>query len=153
MCTIWRKDGKKIHIWKIVHSEIFFFFEELHLGSTLFLKYLCRSFWLCWVSVAGCWLSVVVVLGCFSSRGVQASHCSGVSYCRAWALRWVAAVLGGVWAQWMCTGLVALPHRDQTGVPCIAQQAVNHWTTREAPFWNFLFFLYKSYLESLFLFF
>ena len=152
MCTIWRKDGKKVHIWKIIHPEIFFFFfKELHLGSTLFLKYLCRYFWLCWVSVTGCWLSLVVVLGCYSSRGVQASNCSGFS------LQSVGSTVSGcstcgVWAQWMCTGLVALPHRDQTGVPCLAQQAVNHWTTREAPFWNFLFFLYKSYLESLFLF-
>ena len=41
---------------------------------------------------------------------------------------------------WLChMALVALRHvgsfqaRDQTGVPCIARQILNHWTTREAP--------------------
>ena len=48
-------------------------------------------------------------------------------------------------AQWLwCTGLVALWHvrssrtRDQTVVPFIARQILNHCTTREALFSNFL---------------
>ena len=40
-------------------------------------KYLFIYFWLCWVFVA---------LWSFSSCGAQASHCGGLSYCRAWAL-------------------------------------------------------------------
>ena len=73
-----------------------------------------------------------------------ASHSSGLS-------RWGAQALG-VWASGVaayglcsagselwCTGLAASQHvgssrtRDRTGVPCIARQILNHWTTREAP--------------------
>ena len=45
------------------------------------------------------------------------------------------------------TGLVALWQvgsswtRDQTGVPCIARQILNHWTTREALRFSFILLL------------
>ena len=35
----------------------------------------------------------------FSSWSTQASHCSGFSYCRAWALRHVHFTIYGAWAQ------------------------------------------------------
>ena len=30
------------------------------------------------------------------------------------------------------------PTRDQTCIPCIGRQILNHWTTREVPFITFL---------------
>ena len=66
----------------------------------------------------------------FSSCGVQASHCSGFSFCRAQAL--------GAWASVVAVhGLVALQDvgsfwpRNQTGIPCIARQIPNHRTTKK----------------------
>ena len=66
----------------------------------------------------------------FSSCGVQASHCSGFSFCRAQAL--------GAWASVAAVhGLVALQDvgsfwpRNQTGIPCIARQIPNHRTTKK----------------------
>ena len=40
----------------------------------------------------------------------------------------------GTWA-WLPRGMwdLSSPTRDQTGVPCIARQVLNHWTTREVP--------------------
>ena len=35
----------------------------------------------------------------FSGCGAQASHCSGLSYCRAWALRYAHFSIYGAWAQ------------------------------------------------------
>ena len=52
--------------------------------SFLFLKYLFIYFWLHWVFVAAHGLSLVA--GATLRCGVQASHCSGFSCCRAWAL-------------------------------------------------------------------
>ena len=69
----------------------------------------------------------------FSSCSVQASHCSGVSCCRAQALGHAGFRSCSVWAQQLwCMGLVALSHvgssrtSDQTGVPCIARWILNH---------------------------
>ena len=63
---------------------------------------------------------------------VRASLCSSSSCCGAQA--------PGSWAQELWgTGLVAPQHvgpswtTDQTSVPCIARQILNHWTTMEAP--------------------
>ena len=90
-------------------------------------------------------------------RGARASHFSGFSCCGAQALGTRASVvvvrgLQWLWlegfraqAQWLWrTGLVALRHvgsswtRDQTHVPCIGRQILNHCPTREVP--NFLNF-------------
>ena len=62
----------------------------------------------------------------FSSFSTQTTQCGAFSCWRAWA-------------QWLwCTGLAAARHvgsswtRDQTSVPCVARQTLNHWITREA---------------------
>ena len=57
-------------------SSSFFFF----LSCNLFI------FWLCWVFISVHRLSLVVVSGSYSSRAVQASHCSAFSRGRALAL-------------------------------------------------------------------
>ena len=81
---------------------------------------------------------------------VRASHCSGFSCCRAWALGvWASVVVARVFSscgsgsrvqaqQLWCMGLVAPWHvgssqtRAQTHVPCIGRRILNHCATREA---------------------
>ena len=64
-------------------------------------------------------------------RGARASHCRGLSCCRAQALDAQAQYL------WL-TGLVASRHvgssptRARTRVHCIGRQSLNHCATREA---------------------
>ena len=92
-------------------------------SKDLFLFCLLIYFWWHWVFIALRGLSLV------------ASHCGGFSCCRARGLGW---------AQWLWhTSVVALSDlsssmwdlssrtRDQTHVPCIGRQILNHWTTRE----------------------
>ena len=75
--------------------------------------------------------------GPLSSRGVQASHCSGSSCCRAQAIgAWVSRC--SLWAPSLCfMGLFAPQHmeyswtRDRTCVPFIDRQIVTHCTTME----------------------
>ena len=69
-----------------------------------------------------------------SSCGVQASHCSVFSCCRAQALGHAGFGSYGMWAQWLWrTGLVAPWHvgsfwtRDQICVPCLGRWILNHW--------------------------
>ena len=77
--------------------------------SLLFKKNKFIYFWLCWVFVAACGLSLVVASGATLRCGAQASHCGGFSCCRARALE--------------RTGLVAPRHvgssrtRSRTHVP------------------------------------
>ena len=61
---------------------------------------LCIYFWLRWVFVAACGLSLVVVMGAtlhcgaWASHCVRASHCGGFFCCRAWALgAWASVVV------------------------------------------------------------
>ena len=37
--------------------------------------------------------------------------------------------------------------RDQTSIPCIARQILNHWTTREAPCWKKKKFTFKIQID------
>ena len=53
--------------------------------------YLFIYFWLCWVFVAACSLSLVVASGGYSV--VPASHCSGISSCGAGAQGGQASVV------------------------------------------------------------
>ena len=93
--------------------------------------------WLCWVFIAVCGLSLVVVSGGYSSL-----RCAGFS------LRWLLLLRNtgsrsmgfsscGSWAQQLWhTGLVALPvgssrTRARTCVPCIGRWILNQCTTRE----------------------
>ena len=75
-----------------------------------------------------CWMpafSNCCEQGLLPDCGAWASHCGGLSCCRAQAQY--------LW----CTGLAALQYvessqtRDQTRVPRIGQQILNHWSTRE----------------------
>ena len=56
-------------------------------------------FWLCWVFVVACGLSLVVVSGGDSGCGVRASHCRGFSCCTAWALGRTGFSSCATWAQ------------------------------------------------------
>ena len=118
----------------------------------LFLKILFIYFWLCWVFVAACGLSLVAVSGCYSllrcagfslqwllllrSTG---SRCTGFSNCGTWSQQLWLKGSGAVAQQLWCTGLVAPQHvgssrtRVRTRVPCIGRWILNHCTTREAP--------------------
>ena len=82
---------------------------------------------------------------------VQASHCGGLSCCRAWALGAQASVVaarrlsscgsralerrlssGGAWA-WLLCSMWDLPDQGSNRVPCIGRQILNHCGTREVP--------------------
>ena len=127
MCTVWGKDGKKIHIWKIIHSETFFF-KELHLGSTSFKN----SFKICillFLTLLGLYCCVLAFFSCGAWVPLWL-WCAGFSMQWLLLLQRVGSVVGRVDVhRFSCSAA-----RDQTGVPCIAKQSVNHWTTREAPF-------------------
>ena len=133
------------------------------LPSPVFLSFFIY-FWLHWVFIATCKLSLVVASGGYSSL-----QCTGFS------LRWLLLLrstgfrrLGfsgcGSRAQqlWLtgsrpqaqqlwCMGLVDLRHvgssqtRDRTRVPCIGRRVLNHCATREVPpiFLGFAFMLYQ----------
>ena len=89
-----------------------------------------------------------------SSCGVQASHCSSFSFCRARTLGYERFGHCSTQAkESCCTGLSALRHvgssqtRDRTYVPCIGRWILNQWTTREAPP-AFLWLLSASFFFS-----
>ena len=117
----------------------------------IFFAYLLIYFWLHWVFVAACGLSLVVASGGAPLHGcVWASHCGGFS-CRAQALGAWASVLAeqglsscgspalehGLSGLWR-TGLVVQwhvefsPTGDRTHVPCIGRHILLHCATREA---------------------
>ena len=126
----------------------------------LFLKIFIYLFWLHWVFVAACGLSLVGASGGYSSLQCPGfsltwflflrstgSRCTGFRSCGAQAqqLRLVGsrAQAQQLWR----TGLIALWHvgssrtRDQTRVPCTGRQILNHCATREA-----LFLFFKTFL-------
>ena len=75
------------------------------------LFYLFVYFWLGWVFVAACKLSLVAESGgSLSSCGVWASRGSGFSCWRAYALGCIRFSSCDTWAQQLCTGLVAPCH-------------------------------------------
>ena len=88
-----------------------------------FLKIFKIYFWLCWVCVAACGPSPVAASRGYSSRAAWASHCSGFSC-------WGARALGctGLVAQWQLSDQGSSQTRDQTRVPYIGRQILNHWT-------------------------
>ena len=133
----------------------------IHILAHTFYSIYCTGFffffWLHWVFIAAVGgLSVVAVSGGYSSLwcagatlpcGARASHCSGFSCCRAWALGAQASVVvarglsscGSQAQQLWRMGLVALRHvgssqtRAQTRVPCSGRRIFNRYATREAP--------------------
>ena len=66
-----------------------------------------------------------------SSCRVQASHCGGLSPCRAQTPkhRFEYLWLVGLATMWH---VLSSQTTDQTGVPCAARQILNHWTSGEA---------------------
>ena len=91
-------------------------------------------------------LSLRCCIRAFSSCGVRSSHCGGFCCCRAWALEHAGFSTCSTWAQQLwCTGLDTPGHvgfsqtRNQTSVPCIARQILNHWTIKEVPKFSFFF--------------
>ena len=114
-------------------------------------------FWLRWVFVAACGLSLVAV-----SRGYSSLQCAGFSLRWLLLLQSTGSRLAGSRAQAQYLGrtsLVAPRHvgssrtRSRTRVPCISRRILNHCTTREAHFSRFLirlFVLLLSYRSSLY---
>ena len=103
----------------------------------------------------------------FSSCGAWASHCSsfsnwGAGAPGAQALVVAAHGLSRCNSQTLDTGSVVVAYvlsglsqvrsswtRDQTGVPCITRQILNHWTTREALLHIFFWHLSYSFQFSI----
>ena len=75
----------------------------------IYFVYLFIYFWLRWVFVAACGLSLVAVSGAILPCGAWASHCSGFSCCGAQALGLRASVV--VARGLSCCGLWALECR------------------------------------------
>ena len=95
----------------------------LFIFLNLFLAFLC----LCCHTQA---FSSLGEQGLLSNSGVRASHCCDFSFCGAWALECKPSSCGA-------QALVAPQHvqspqtRNQTHVPCVGRQILNHRTTRE----------------------
>ena len=125
-----------------------------------FLINLFIQFWLCWVFIAACRLSLVE-----ASRGYSSMRCAGFSL--RWLLLWRSAgsrcagfsscgtrarqlwfVGSRAQAQQLwCTGLAAPWHvgssqtRALTRVPCVGRRIPNHCATREAPLLLLMFII------------
>ena len=146
-----RKQSGKFKLWTTLyknHLGFFFFF---------FLKfYLFIYFWLHWVFVATCRLSLVVASGNYSSlwcagfslRWLLLLRCTGsrhvgFSSCSTRAQQlWLTGSRAQA-QQSQCTSLVAPRHvgssqtRARTRVACIGRQILNHCAAREVPPWIF----------------
>ena len=121
-------------------------FTSNYLLSCFFCLFLIY-FWLCWVFVAVCGLSLVVARGGFSCCGAQALgmrssvvEALGLSSCNSRALERVGFSSYGSWAlecRLSSCGWVAPWHvgsfwtRARTRVPCIGRWILNHCATRE----------------------
>ena len=106
--------------------------------------------WLCWVFIAVCRLSLVVVSGGYSSFQCAGfslswllllrstgSRRAGFSSCGMWTQQlWLAGSRAQAQQLWRM-GLVAPRHvgssraRARTRIPCIGRRILNHCTTRE----------------------
>ena len=112
-------------------------------------------FWLRWVFVAVCWVSLVAVSGGYSSL-----RCTGFPLRWLLLLRSTGSRLAGfstcvTWAQQLWRmGLVAPRHvgscqtRDRTRVPCTGRRILNHCATREVPMQ--LFFAQQTHFYQYF---
>ena len=69
-------------------------------------------FWLCSVFIAVCGLSPVAMASLVAEHGLQGLRASAVAAAQGLGC---PVVWGASWT------------RDQTGVPCIARQILNHW--------------------------
>ena len=138
----------------------------LFLSSSSFFKTFIY-FWLHWVFIAACGLSLVV-----ASRGYSSLQCTGFSLQWLLLLRSMGSRRAGfsscgtraqqLWLmgsraqaqQLWHTGLVAPQHvgssrtRARTRVPCIGKRILNHCTTREVPL-HLIFMFMVSYQISI----
>ena len=129
---------------KSTSKELYLFWEGLYkeYNTSLF-------FWLCWVFVAVCRLSLaavnggyslVVVSRSYSSCRVRASHRGGFSWCLL--LQSTGSRVCGLNSYVWCMGSLASQHvgststSDQIHVTCIGRQILNHWPTRKVQ-WRF----------------
>ena len=144
--------GKELHKLQFIRLERSFTFFKINLFILLFVY-----FWLRWVFVAMCGLSLVAASGGYSSLWCvgfslqwllllqsTGSRCAGFSSCGTWAQQlWLVGFRAQAQQLWR-TGLVALQHvassqtRDRTHVPCIGRRILNHCTTREVPSFTLL---------------
>ena len=124
---------------KTITSFYFTLFYFILLYSILFYSVLF-IFWLHWVFVACVGFLQLQRAGATLCCGAQASHCGGFSCCGAQALGVRASVVAARRLS-SCGTRAQLPHRhvgssrtrDQTHVPCIGRQILNHCATREVP--------------------
>ena len=121
-----------------------------------FLSFFFFLFWLILVFVAAQGLSLVVM-----RQGYLLSQCSGFSL--RWLLllqrtgsRHVGFMSFRAWTQQLWhRGLAALWHvgssqtRDQTHVPCIDRQILNHWPTREVLIFKLILLTTRSVIQLL----
>ena len=119
------------------------------LGSHIYM--LLFFFWLCWVFVAVCGLSLVLASGGYSLLRHRGFSLPWLLLCSAGSRLMdsgVAALGPRAQAQWLWpTGLVSSWHagsswpRNRTHVPCSSRQILNLWTTQEV-LWpgEFLYF-------------
>ena len=146
-------------IYQFYFFPVSYSFSVLFFFLSRFLKtfYLFIYFWLCWVFIAACGLSLVAASGGYSSLWCMGfsfwwllllwstgSRHMGFSSCGTWAQQlWLTGSRVQAQQLW-CTGLVAPWHvgssrtRAQTCVPCIGRQILNHCTTRKVPHFLFL---------------
>ena len=94
-------------------------------------------FWLCWVFVAACGLSLVVASRGYSLVVVSRLLIEGFSCFGVWALGLAGFSICGyhpleLWHRLSCSmACRILPIRDQTCVSCIGRQSLYHCTSRE----------------------
>ena len=134
----------------ILISQIFFFFILTPQSS---LHKTCRKqrvpmlirilqvfpsfFGQCWIFIAACRVSLVVVAHEGFSLVALLTSCGYGE--------WAGLVPCAVWG-------LSPPSRDQTHVSCVAKRVLNHWTTREVPqvfFFYHLFSVQETFLVIL----
>ena len=111
---------RKINFFKYFLS-VHYLCDIFNIFKYMFM-HLFSYFWLCWVIIDACGLSLVAVSGANLCCTKWASHYSGFSCCSA-------RVLWGWVAPWH---VESSQIRDWPRAPCIARQTLKHWTTREA---------------------
>ena len=109
--------------------------------------YLFIYFWLRWVFVAACGLSVVAASGDYSWLQWAGFSLWWLLLLRSMGSRCVGSVVvaHGLSCSTAC-GI--FPDRARTHVPCIGRQILNHCATREVPWW--LFWRGKYHASGLF---
>ena len=103
-----------------------------HRAST-FISLFVIYFWLCWVFTAVLRLSLVTVSGGCSLVVVHALLIAVASLVAGTYSRACRLGSRGTCAQLLRCPVASSQTRDQTHVPCIGRQILNHWTSRGSP--------------------